>query len=62
MSKQTPPIRTSQTAAIEQVVVGGDIMPDFDADGRLLGVEIIGASQLLHPASLSAAERLWGIV
>ncbi len=49
-------------AAVEQVVVDragrGDVVLDFDADGRLLGVEIIGASQLLHPSSLSAAERL----
>ncbi len=29
---------------------------DVDSDGRLLGVEILGASQLLHPETLAAAQ------
>jgi uncharacterized protein YuzE len=49
-------------AAVENVVVGregkGDLVLDFDADGYLLGVEIIGATELVHRSVLAAAERL----
>ena len=49
-------------AAIDNVVVErdgkGDIVLDFDANGYLLGVEIIGAAGLLHGSVLSTAERL----
>ncbi|HWS35091.1 MAG TPA: DUF2283 domain-containing protein [Actinoplanes sp.] len=48
-------------AAVENVVVErpgrGDIVLDFDADGRLLGVEVIGADMLLSPAVLAAADE-----
>ena len=48
--------------AVENVVVErpgrGDIVLDFDADGRLLGVEVIGATALLRTTALDAAERL----
>jgi uncharacterized protein YuzE len=48
-------------AAVEQVVVGregrGDIVLDFNADGRLLGVEVLGASALLRPDTLEGAEQ-----
>jgi uncharacterized protein YuzE len=37
---------------------GGDIVLDFDADGRLLGVEVIGATGLLRPAAVAAAIRI----
>jgi len=49
-------------SAMENVVVEregrGDIVLDFDAEGRLLGVEVIGASALLSPAVLAAAEPI----
>jgi uncharacterized protein YuzE len=49
-------------AAVEQVVVSrdakGDVVLDFDADGRLLGVEVIGAGALLDRTILAGAERL----
>jgi uncharacterized protein YuzE len=49
-------------AAVEQVVVSrdgkGDVVLDFDVDGHLLGVEVIGASGLLDGATLAGAERL----
>jgi uncharacterized protein YuzE len=49
-------------AAAENVVVErpgrGDIVLDFDADGRLLGVEIIGATALLRTTVLDAADRI----
>jgi uncharacterized protein YuzE len=46
--------------AVENVVVErpgrGDIVLDFDADGRLLGVEVIGATQLLRKTVLDTAD------
>lgn len=48
-------------SAVENVVVErpgrGDIVLDFDADGRLLGVEVIGATELLHATVLERARR-----
>ena len=29
--------------------ISGELFLDFDRDGHLLGVEILGASRLLHP-------------
>jgi uncharacterized protein YuzE len=52
----------AEGTAVENVVVErpgrGDIVLDFDAAGRLLGVEVIGATGLLRPTALDAAERL----
>ena len=31
---------------------------DFDEDGRLLGIEILGARQLLRPETLAALRRI----
>ena len=49
-------------SAVENVVIErpgrGDIVLDFDADGRLLGVEVIGATGLLRPAAVTAAIRI----
>jgi uncharacterized protein YuzE len=46
--------------AVENVVVErpgqSDIVLDFDADGRLLGVEVIGATQLLRTTVLDTAD------
>lgn len=48
-------------AAVENVVVQrqgkGDIVLDFDANGYLLGVEVLGADELLEPSVLAAAQR-----
>jgi uncharacterized protein YuzE len=48
--------------AVENVVVErpgrGDIVLDFDADGRLLGVEVIGATELLRTTVLDTAEQI----
>ncbi|MFD1364960.1 DUF2283 domain-containing protein [Actinoplanes sichuanensis] len=48
-------------SAIENVVVErpgqGDIVLDFDADGRLLGVEVIGARELLSADVLATADE-----
>ncbi len=52
----------AEGTAVENVVVGrpgrGDVILDFDADGRLLGVEVIGATLLLRTTVLDASERL----
>lgn len=49
-------------AAVENLVVErdghGDIVLDFNAEGRLLGVEVIGARRLLGEPALSTAQRL----
>ena len=36
----------------------GEFILDFDAEGSLLGIEILGASQLLRQSSLEIARRL----
>ncbi|MCB8045207.1 DUF2283 domain-containing protein [Microbacterium oxydans] len=36
----------------------GEIILDFDADGHLLGVEILQASKLLRSDDLDRAERI----
>jgi ketosteroid isomerase-like protein/uncharacterized protein YuzE len=48
--------------AVRQVVVDdipaeAEIVLDFSADGRLLGIEVIGATAILDPALLRNAER-----
>jgi uncharacterized protein YuzE len=48
-------------AAVEQVVLerpGGRLVLDFDRQGRVLGLEIIGASALAAPELLGGAVRL----
>ncbi len=51
----------SSGSATENVVVEragrGDIVLDFSSDGRLLGVEVIGARELLSTAVLSTADE-----
>jgi uncharacterized protein YuzE len=51
----------AEGSAVENVVIErpgrGDIVLDFDADGHLLGVEVIGATELLCTTALAAADR-----
>ncbi len=35
----------------------GQIILDYDKDGRLLGIELLGASSLLHASALSPIEQ-----
>ncbi|MFF9868212.1 DUF2283 domain-containing protein [Streptomyces sp. NPDC013953] len=46
--------------AVQQVVAGDGTTAvlDFDAQGRLLGVELFDAGSRLHPDLLDAAERI----
>ena len=36
----------------------GEVILDFDRDGKLLGVEILGAKSLLRPSTLKQAQRI----
>jgi len=49
-SVRTPEVRTQN----------GSVILDLDADGVLLGVEVLGARATLHPDLLAGAERLEG--
>jgi uncharacterized protein YuzE len=47
--------------AVEQVTItrpGGELVLDFDRDGRVLGLEIIGAAALAPPGLLAEAQPL----
>lgn len=47
--------------AVDQVLLqrsGGQIILDFNSDGHLLGVEVLGAHNLLSEATISSAEPL----
>jgi uncharacterized protein YuzE len=52
----------AEGSVVENVVIErpgrGDIVLDFDAEGHLLGVEVIGAAELLPTSVLAAAERV----
>ncbi|WP_223693965.1 DUF2283 domain-containing protein [Leifsonia poae] len=37
---------------------GAYIDAEYDADGYLIGFEVLGAGQLIHPEVLAAAERV----
>lgn len=51
----------AEGSAVENVVVGrpgrGDVILDFDAEGHLLGVEVIGARELLGMTVLDNADQ-----
>ena len=51
------PGRSARNIIIEDVA-GGPIVLDFDAEGILLGVEVLGARRLLDGSVLAGAERL----
>jgi uncharacterized protein YuzE len=53
------PLRRGESAntyLCDPQAVGGMINLDFDQDGMLLGIEILGAAKKLRPEVLSAAE------
>ena len=51
------PGRSVRTLEVPDVD-GGMVVLDFDAEGILLGVEVIGARNLLDPMLLADAERI----
>lgn len=45
----------AKTYPCDPRAVGGEINLDFDADGRLVGIEILDASMMLPPEMLQSA-------
>ncbi|MEV0679923.1 DUF2283 domain-containing protein [Actinosynnema sp. NPDC050436] len=50
--------RSARTYACDPVAVDGMVNIDFDADGRIVGVEVLGARAKLAPYLLDAADQL----
>jgi uncharacterized protein YuzE len=45
--------------AQQQVLaLDGDLLIDLDANGKILGIEILAADRLLRPETLASAEQL----
>lgn len=42
-----------QVSEIRGPLGGGEITLDFDSEGRLIGIEVLGASKLLRPEDLA---------
>ncbi|TDE53593.1 DUF2283 domain-containing protein [Nonomuraea mesophila] len=42
---------------VEADEIPGYVILDMDKEGALLGIEIVGASRILRPATLSAAQN-----
>jgi uncharacterized protein YuzE len=54
-------IASAEHRSVENIAVdrpGGLIVLDFDSDGHLLGVEVLGARHLLPADILAAADHL----
>jgi uncharacterized protein YuzE len=45
-------------AVRQEVVSGGNVVLDFDAQGKLLGIEILDANLMLRPETIARAERI----
>ncbi|MGD8195759.1 DUF2283 domain-containing protein [Herbiconiux sp. P18] len=48
----------ARTVIAESILLGTSINLDFDSDGQLLGIEILGASRALRPETIKQAEVL----
>jgi len=46
----------AKTYPCDPLEVGGEINLDFDAEGRLIGIEVLDASKKLPPGVLASAE------
>lgn len=55
---QPPGTRVAKMYPCDPVDVGGMINLDFDTDGRLVGVEVLGARAKLAPEFLAAVEDI----
>ena len=42
----------------EEGVAAGDVILDFDSEGRLIGIEVLNASKTLPADVLASAERI----
>ena len=53
-----PEIADGRSVRNEEIqTAGGSVILDFDVDGVLLGVEVLGASAVLDPALIASAVR-----
>ncbi|KUH37122.1 MULTISPECIES: DUF2283 domain-containing protein [Streptomyces] len=52
------PTKAAHTLACDPVGVDGTVNLDFDEEGRLVGVEVLGAASTLPARLLESAERL----
>ncbi|MFF8386038.1 DUF2283 domain-containing protein [Streptomyces kanasensis] len=50
--------RAARTVACDPVGIDGTVNLDFDEEGRLVGVEVLGAAATLPARLLESAERL----
>jgi uncharacterized protein YuzE len=50
-------VRVAKTVPLDPREIDGEINLDFDAEGRLVGIEIQSASRFLDPALLERADR-----
>ncbi|MBX9472845.1 DUF2283 domain-containing protein [Microcella sp.] len=50
---QSDPNQYSHMVALDPQAAGGMINFDYDTEGLLLGIEVLGAKRLLHPDLLS---------
>ena len=57
LKNEIPPGGVARTYPCDPVEVRGMINLDFDADGFLLGIEVMDASKTLPPELLSEATR-----
>ncbi len=49
-------VQVARTVPVDPVEAGAEINLDFDADGRLVGIEVLGASRHLPQAMLDDAQ------
>ncbi|RCG31025.1 DUF2283 domain-containing protein [Sphaerisporangium album] len=54
------PGEAASQVPVEGEGLRGDVILDLDADGFLLGVEVIGASRVLRPGLLAQARDISG--
>lgn len=57
LKDQIPPGGVSRSEFCDVEVAGGPVFLQFDSDGRLIGIEILGATELLPAEVLDEAER-----
>lgn len=55
LAREIPAGGVAKTCPCDPLEVGGEINLDFDAEGRLVGIEILDASKKLPPELLRSA-------
>lgn len=57
LAAEIKPARVAKTYPCDPISVGGTINLDFDAEGRLVGIEVLDASQKLPTGLLASAKK-----